>query len=385
MPLARRLSSCAFILLTVAYIGCDAPRDPEVRIGLIGVFEGNARTSSGMPARMGARMAVDELNAAGGVVIGGVRHRLTLLDRETANRPDAAAAAARGLINLDSVDVLVGPQFSGLAIAAGAVAEASQIPLVAPMASSPAVTEGRSYVTRLAFLDADQGNALARFAYDSLGLRRTGVLFNAASQYGRGVVELFSRTFTALGGRMVGIETYNVDDPEDQRAQIMRLLAGNPDAILLPNFSVRDSSQVRILRGAGFRGRLLGSDAWDAIALRGREQVNGSIIVGNWDGRSDRDGVRTFRDHWAALYLGERPRATGAATYDAIRLIARAAEKARAKSGAALVRALQTGAPFDGAFASYQFNGTGNPIRGATLLEMSGDSLVFRVTLDPRR
>jgi branched-chain amino acid transport system substrate-binding protein len=385
MPLARRLSSCAFILLTVACIGCDAPRDPEVRIGLIGVFEGNARTSSGMPARMGARMAVDELNAAGGVVIGGVRHRLTLLDRETANRPDAAAAAARGLINLDSVDVLVGPQFSGLAIAAGAVAEASQIPLVAPMASSPAVTEGRSYVTRLAFLDADQGNALARFAYDSLGLRRTGVLFNAASQYGRGVVELFSRTFTALGGRMVGIETYNVDDPEDQRAQIMRLLAGNPDAILLPNFSVRDSSQVRILRGAGFRGRLLGSDAWDAIALRGREQVNGSIIVGNWDGRSDRDGVRTFRDHWAALYLGERPRATGAATYDAIRLIARAAEKARAKSGAALVRALQTGASFDGAFASYQFNGTGNPIRGATLLEMSGDSLVFRVTLDPRR
>lgn len=382
---ARRPPRRALALLSLIVTGCTAPVDPELRIGLIGVFEGTARTSSGLPARMAARMAVDELNAAGGVLIGGVQHRVTLLDRETANRADAAAAAARALINLDSVDVLVGPQFSGLANAAGAVAESSQIPLVAPMASSPTVTAGRRFITRLAFLDADQGNALARFAYDSLAIRRTGVLFNAASEYGRGVVELFSRTFTALGGRIVGIETYNVDDPVNQDAQIRRLLAGAPDAILLPNFSVRDSSQVRLVRDAGFRGRLLGSDAWDAIALRGRKQVNGSIIVGNWDGRSDRDGVRTFRERWAALYLGERPRATGAATYDAIRLIARAAEKSKAKSGLALVKALQSGAPYDGAFANYQFNGTSNPIRGATLLEMSGDSLVFRVTLDPRR
>jgi branched-chain amino acid transport system substrate-binding protein len=158
-----------------------------------------------------------------------------------------------------------------------------------------------------------------------------------------------------------------------------------PDAVLLPNFSVRDSSQVRLFREAGFRGPFLGSDAWDAIALRGRQYIDGSIIVGNWDGRSDREGVRTFRDRWNARYLGERPRATGAATYDAIRLIARAAERARAKSGMALATALRTGAPFDGAFASYRFDGSGDPIRGATLLEMDRDSLLFRVTLSTRR
>jgi branched-chain amino acid transport system substrate-binding protein len=157
-----------------------------------------------------------------------------------------------------------------------------------------------------------------------------------------------------------------------------------PDAVLLPNFSVRDTSQVRLFRAAGFRGPFLGSDAWDAIALRGRQDIDGSIIVGNWDGRSDREGVRTFRDRWNARYLGERPRATGAATYDAIRLIARAAERARASGGLALATALRSGAPFDGAFAYYRFNGSGDPIRGATLLEMDRDSLLFRVTLSPR-
>lgn len=381
---ARRFSRVA-ALASLLLAACDAPPPPELRIGLIGVFDGTARNTSGLPARFAARMAVDELNASGGVIIDGVTHRVVLVERETANRPDAAADAARMLINLDSVDVVVGPQFSALAVAAGAVAEEAHVPLIAPMASSPNVTEGRAFVSRLAFLDAEQGEVLAHFAYDSLGMRRVGALFNAASEYSRGVVQLFGSTFTALGGQVVGIETYNIDDIGDQGTQIRRLLAGNPDGVILPNFSVQDSSQVRILRQSGFKGRFLGSDGWDAIALRGRGYIDGSIIVGNWDGRSDRDGVRAFRERWNARYLGERPRATGAATYDAIRLVARAAEKARARTGLPLSQAFRDGAPFDGAFASYRFDGSGNPIRGATLLEMDRDSLIFRVTLAPRR
>lgn len=385
MPLVRGVLKIALMLPLLTLTACEEPAPPELRIGLIGVFEGPARNSSGMPARMGATLAVEQINAAGGVSINGVVHRVRLIDRETPNRPDAAASAARALINLDSADVIVGPQFSALAIAAGAVAEASQIPLVAPMASSPAVTQGRSFVTRLAFLDADQGDALARFAFDTLQRRRAGVLYNAASDYGRGIIELFGRTFTSLGGRIVGVEQYNVDDPGDQREQLMRLLAQQPDAIVLPNFSVRDSVQVRILHDAGFTGQLLGSDAWDAIALRGREHVAGSIIVGNWDRSSSRRGVRAFLEQWTARFPTEQPRATAAATYDAIHLIVRAARTSAEKSGLALVQALQRGETYDGAFARYQFNGSGSPIRGATLLEMRGDSLVFRVTLDPRR
>jgi ABC-type branched-subunit amino acid transport system substrate-binding protein len=181
---------------------------------------------------------------------------------------------------------------------------------------------------------------------------------------------------------MTTSERYAGGDATHDSTLVVRVLAGSPHAILLPDFAVGDSSLLRRLREAGFRGRVLGSDAWDALALRGRAQISGSIIVGNWDGRSDRDGVRTFRNRWAARHLGERPRAAGAATYDAVRLIARAAEKSRAKSGRALVQALQTGSPFEGAFADYRFNGTGNPLRGATVLELRGDSLVFRATIE---
>jgi branched-chain amino acid transport system substrate-binding protein len=335
-----------------------------------------------MSARLAAQMAVDELNASGGVVIAGIQHRVTLVDREIANRPEAAAEAARLLIARDSVDVLIGPQSGALAMAAGAVAEASGVPLVAPMASSPEVTAGRAFVTRLTYRDADQGQILARFAFDSLSVRRAAALYADTSRYGRSIVEQFARSFATLGGRMTTSERYAGGDATHDSTLVVRVLAGSPHAILLPDFAVGDSSLLRRLREAGFRGRVLGSDAWDALALRGRAQISGSIIVGNWDGRSDRDGVRTFRNRWAARHLGERPRAAGAATYDAVRLMARAAEKSRAKSGRALVQALQTGSPFEGAFADYRFNGTGNPLRGATVLELRGDSLVFRATIE---
>lgn len=376
-----RFSIVAMAVLAAA--GCKKPSPPVWRVGLIGVFEGNTRNSSGHPGRLGARMAVDELNEAGGVNIGGVMHRVVLLDRETANRPDAAAAAARALINLDSADVVVGPQFSALALAAGVVAEASEVPLVAPMASSPQVTAGHRYVSRLAFLDATQGEVLSRFAYDSLGIRRTAALYNAASSYGREIVELYRSTFIARGGEMGTVETYNVDDPGPPLAQLRRLLASRPDAILLPNFSIRDSTQVRLLRAQGFNGQLLGSDGWDAITLRGRDYVRNTIIVANWDAGSGREGVTRFRTRFAAKYPDDRPRATAAATYDAILLLARAAQRSAARTGLALAEAFRRGDAYDGAFAAYRFDGTGNPVRGATLLQMVADSALYRATIQP--
>jgi branched-chain amino acid transport system substrate-binding protein len=354
-------------------------------VGLIGVFELNGAASSGLPARAGAELAVAELNAAGGVRIGGVPHRIVLLDRETAMRPDAAASVARGLINLDSVDVIVGPQQSALALAAGAVAEASSVPLVAPMASSPAVTEGRQLVTRLAFLDPVQGEVLARFAYDSLGARRAAALSNAASPYGRDIVRLFRSTFEALGGQLVAEATYNVDDTASPAPQVRRLVDADPDVLLLPNFSSRDSSQFMLARASGFTGRFLGSDAWDAVALAQRTEVRGAIIVANWDSRGDRARVQAFRAAFERRFPGERPRATAAATYDAIHLLARAAERAGARSGDAVSEALRNAGDYDGAFGGYRFVGTGDPVRGAVILEVTEDTTRVRAVVGPPR
>lgn len=383
LPRRSRVRTGRALLGAVFWSGACAEAPPrEFRIGLIGVFEGTAARSSGLPAQRGARLAVEELNAAGGVEIAGRRHRVVLVERESAPRPDAAATTARALVNLDSVDVIVGPQYSALAVAAGAVAEASQVPMVTPMASNASVTAGRRFVTRLAFVDAFQGEVLARFAYDSLGLRRAAALHDAASGYATDIVRLFTATFESLGGRVVAVERFDADDPADHSVQLRRIIGAGADAILLPSFVVHDSAQIGLARRLGFRGRFLGSDSWDVLPLLDRDDAAGSIVMANWDRRADREAGRGFAARWNARYE-EPPRATGAATYDAVHLLANAATRAGVRSGGALTDSLRTQGHYDGALTSYRFVGTGDPVRGAVILEIGRDSTRLRALAPP--
>lgn len=384
MRFPTRLARGSAIAVLVA-TACRPASTPEFRIGLIGVHDGPARLSSGEPARLGARLAVDELNAAGGVDIGGVAHRVVLVDKPTANRPEAAASVARELVNLDSVDVIVGPQFSTLAVAAGAVAEAAEVPMIAPMASAAPVTEQRAFVTRLAFVDAVQGRVLARYVFDSLRLRRVAAMHNAASTYGRDIVALFTAELRQSGGDVVAVATFDADDPSSRRRAVARLVASRPEAVLLPNFTGDDSLDLRDLRRLGFRGRLLGSDAWDAIALENAGDVGGAILTANWDRRAERPEMAAFRRAFLARYPEERPRATAAATYDAVQLLAKAAARAAVRSGAPVAKAVRATGDYAGAFGRYRFDGSGNPRRGAAILEMVGDSSTLRALYDPER
>ncbi|MCA0374436.1 MAG: ABC transporter substrate-binding protein [Gemmatimonadetes bacterium] len=371
------------LALAASLTACTPSPPPVVRVGLIGVFEGAARASSGLPALQGAELAIAELNAEGGVEIDGRAHQLVLVSRQISNRPDAAAETARGLINLDSIDVLVGPQYSNLALTAGAVAEAAEVPMIAPMASGADVTKDRAMVTRLAFLDAVQGAVLARYVYDSLGLRRAAAMHNVASSYGREIVALFCETFEALGGTVVAVERYDADDSTAHQPQLRRIAAANPDALLLPNFTVHDSVMLHTLHDAGIRARLLGTDAWDAVAVRLGPEVYGTVIVANWDRRTNREATRQFLTTWQARYPDERVRATAVATYDAVRLLARAMSRAGVRSGRAVSDSLRRTGRFEGALATYVFDGTGNPRRGAVLLEVTPDSVQLRATMGP--
>ncbi len=368
--------------LSFGVLACKPAPAPEVRIGLIGVFSGSMAGSSGVPAQLAARLAVSEINAAGGVFVDGVRHQLRLIETETENRPDAAAVTARRLINIDSVDVLIGPQSSTLAIAAATIAEESEVLMIAPMASNPQVTAGKRYVFRLAFLDSFQGEVLARFAYDSLGIRRAAAMHDAASPYGRDITALFTETFTALGGTIVGVEQFDSDGARDYRTQLRRLIAGRPQALLIPNLVTNDSLQLRQARDLGFTGRFLGTDSWDVRGLAPNPSYHGALVVGNWDRDSTRAMAKRFRAGWDRAYE-ERPVATAAATYDAIYVLSEALKRAGTKSVSVLADSLRNLGRWDGAVTAFDFAGANDPVRGAVLLELGGAGLGIRTSVPP--
>ena len=355
-----------------------------MRIGLLAMLTGELAPQSGIPSQQGAEMAVDDLNAAGGIDIAGMRRKVKLTVRDYEPRPDAAATGARALINLDSVDALVGPQLSAHAVTAASVAEMSGVPMIAPMASNPAVTAGRHFVFRLAFLDPFQGEMLARYALENLGARRAAALYDVSNAYGRDITALFRETFEKGGGRIVAAETFTSDQGTDFSPQLKRIAAARPDVLLLPNLSSVDSFQVRQARALGIRAPFLGSDSWDPVGLAHIPEANGSVVAHQWHLGVPRPMAVDVVNRYRARY-GVEPRSTAVFTYDAIRLLADAMHRAGTKEGGRVSRAIAATNDYEAVAGPLQFNGTGDPRRGGVLSRVgrTSDSIVRIVNPKP--
>ncbi len=384
MRLLRAASAAGLFAALLLPAGCGADRPPEFRIGLIELTGGPLVSFLGEAGVHGATLAVDELNAAGGIEIGGVKHVVRLVRRQTEPRPDAASTAATALVNVDSVDVVIAPLISAHAAPALAVTQAAGVPAVAPMASNPTVTANRPLAFRLAFTDAFQGTLLATFAYDSLGIRRVATLADPASSYAQDVIRLFRETFEARGGRTVASEGFAADGALDFRQQMRRIVAAHPDAILLPNYMAQDSVQMRQARELGFKGRFLGSDSWDPAAIVHVPHASGSIVIANWDPRTPRAASQAFVALYAKHYEGT-PRTAAAATYDAVQLFALAAARAGSRDGDAIAAKLRTFGPHVGASADFDFRGLNDPVRGGVVIEVRGGDNVIRTVSAPER
>ena len=134
----NRLLCATAVALGIA--ACTADQDradaPEIRIGVLALEGEPYERISGRPTLNGARMAADEVNARGGVMIDGIRHTVRLVPGGHTDQAEDATRAARLLLNLDSVHVLVGPQASRHAIPVSRLANDSRVPMVSPMSSN---------------------------------------------------------------------------------------------------------------------------------------------------------------------------------------------------------------------------------------------------------
>ncbi len=339
-------------------------------------MDGPGASISGQSSLAGARLAVEELNASGGIAVRGVRHHVRLIERGYENRSDDASSQARALINLDSVDVLIGPQLSPHAVAASSVAEEAHVPMISPMSSNPATTQGKRFVFRLAYLDAVQGEILARYAFKRMEARRAAVLFDVANPYSRDLAALFRKSFEALGGRVVTGE-FTSDELVEFRPALRRLAATRPDVLFLPNMALVDSVQMRQARSLGMTATFLGSDAWDPPSLSVVPEATGAIVARQWHEEMPQAEVSGFIARYRARW-GEAPRATAAMTYDAIRIAAMAVGRAGTLDGASVAMAIARFGPFTGAGGTVRFTGTGDPERNAVLTVIRGrsDSIV---------
>lgn len=369
-------------LVLFALLGCGDPATEQqvIRIGLIAPLSGQI-PEVGKSSMEAAQLAVDEINARGGLSLDGGRFRLELKIEDGEDRAEASVSAALRLINRDRVSAIIGPQASRNAIAAAKVAERAQVPLISPWSTHPDTTRGKQWVFRVAFIDSFQGQVMARFVRHSMAVAKVAVLFDIASEYNRGLAEEFRSRFEALGGKIVAFESYTRDAP-DVSAQLSRIADSAAEALFLPNYHNEVPDQVRQARTLGIQALLIGSDTWGQIPEVHLRTIEGAFFVTHYAADIADDRAQQFISRYRQAF-GRTPDDVAALTYDAFGLLAQATQQ----QGRGDARSIRDGLAaidiYQGVTGKIAYGDTGDPVKSAVIMEVRDGRFRFHSRADP--
>jgi branched-chain amino acid transport system substrate-binding protein len=362
------------LLLSVAPLFAAEP----IKIGFFMSMTGRD-SSFGEASVRGAHLAVDELNAAGGVL----GRPIELVIEDNRSQPSESATAVKKLISRDHVVALIGECSSGRTLEAAPIAQAAGIPLVTPASTNPKVTQVGNAIFRVCFIDPFQGDVIATFARHRLGLKRAALLIDSTSPYSVGLGEFFAKTFTALGGEVVASQKYAGADT-DFRAQLTAIRASNPDAIFLPGYYVAAGLVAKQARQLGLRATLLGGDGFEAPQLLeiGGEALEGVYYSTHFASENTLPASRAFVEAFRSRY-GSVPNGLSALTYDAVKLLADAITRARTTEKTALVSALAATKNFPGVTGRTTINAQRDADKDAAIITVKDGRLKFVETIRP--
>jgi branched-chain amino acid transport system substrate-binding protein len=173
-------SLAAASLLAVTATGCGKSGGDTIKIGEFASLTGKEATF-GLSSHEGTLLAVDEINAAGGVL----GKKLQLLTEDNQTKPGESATAVNKLISRDGVIAILGEVASSRSLEAAPICQQNKIPMISPSSTNPKVTETGDYIFRVCFTDILQGKILANFAGQKLNAKKVAVFTDVKSDYGK--------------------------------------------------------------------------------------------------------------------------------------------------------------------------------------------------------
>ena len=216
--------------------------------------------------RNAAQLAVDEANAAGGVMVDGTRYTFALVTaQDWYLPPDAdAQAAARALLD-EGVVAVVGHILSENSMAAAEVYGPAGVVMVSPASSDPRLTQaGWPTVYRVTSNDAYLSPIAARMTYDELGIRRA-VLLGEPDPHVQTFMNAWQQAFESLGGEVLGRFEAEGEFPAEDMAQLKTLA---PEAVIFFSFRKLDTTRgVQQVLETGLEALIVGVEAFSALPI----------------------------------------------------------------------------------------------------------------------
>lgn len=346
-----------------------------------------AVASYGQGIADGVQLAVDEINAAGGV--DGKEIKIISADNKSDNAE--AVQAAQKLINSDKVTAIIGSATSGNTVAQAEIANSSKVVLLSPSGTSPNVTEGTSgsvneFVFRTSFIDPFQGKIAANFAANDLGVKNVAIFADNASDYAKGLAASFKETFEAAGGTIIGEESYVAKDT-DFRSQLTRLKSTNPEFIFIPGYYEEVGLIIKQAREMGITVPFMGADGWDSpklVELAGADNLNNTFLTNHYSSGDPDEKIQKFVTSFSEKYNGKSPDAFNALGYDSVYFLVDAMKRAGDTADAEKIKdALAETKDLALVTGTVTVDEMHNPIKSATVLEHKDGKQVFKTKVNP--
>lgn len=365
-----------FWLFLVFAAGCHSAtspsQSPEIVIGMYGSLTGGTATF-GQSTKAGVEMAVDELNAGGGLL--GKKVRLLVEDDQ--GRPEEAQTVVSKLVSKDRVIAVIGENASSRSLAAAPVCQAGGVPMVSPSSTNPRVTQVGDFIFRVCFIDTFQGQVMAKFATNTLEVKRAAIFRDIKNDYSVGLADVFATTFRKLGGTIVADESYGEGD-SDFNAQLTALKSKAPEAIFVPGYYTEVGLIARQAKNLGLTVPLLGGDGWDSPKLTeiGGPALNGSYFSTHCSDQDPAPEVQNFVRQYKNRFH-EEPAANAVLGYDAMRILGAAIVRAGGTDGRKIRDALAAIRNFQGVSGSITIDADRNAVKPAVVLRVNNGALEF--------
>ena len=375
----------AMSMMALLTTGCGNTNSNEIKIGANLEMTGNTATF-GQSATNGAKLAIKQVNAKGGVLW----KQITLVVADNKSDTAEAANAMQKLATQDKVIASIAPIASSSVMAAAQVNESAKILGISPTASNPNVTvdpetgKVRDYLFRATFIDPFQGAVMANFAKNTLKAQKAAVYIENSSDYAKGLGKFFKETFVQNGGNIVSDEAYLAKDT-DFKATLTKIKASNPDVIFVPGYYQEVGMIIKQAREIGITVPILGADGWDSAKLpeiAGAEALNNTFFSNHYSPDDNSPEIKNFVEAYKAEY-GQVPDAFAALSYDATMMIIEAIKRAGVEDSVKVKDELAKTKDYQGVSGSITLDEKHNAVKGVVIIEMKNGIQAFKEKIKP--
>ena len=353
----------------------DGAGTETIKLGVVGPLTGGY-ANYGLSVQHGAQLAVDEINAAGGVN----GKQLELSAQDSQGDPESAVAAYGKLMDW-GMNVFLGGVLSGETASVVAAAKADDMFIMETTGSADKCIDGNDKAFRICFYDSYQGTAAADYLKDNALADEVGVFYQSDNDYSAGLYNAFVAECEKTGVTIKETQTFTTATNTDFSTQVNALVNSGVKVVFIPIYAEEASTFLTQAKGKFAEDvYFFGADGLDGILDKVSQDVtiaDNVLMMTPFAADSAAANVQAFVSAYQANY-NATPDQFAADAYDAVYVVKAAVEAAGGSTSGAELAAVMTSLTVEGVTGTMTWNADGNTNKAASaILYKNGVGTLF--------